>query len=400
MKKSFIIVILLILSGHFLQSQPSCLQDVKYALVSLKEVVRAKKFMDECFTGNESSADVWLVRGNVYIQMYEYDRERKSKDPSYNLRSPDAIFIANESFYKALELKPDIKPTDGMLDPKDGQVLSAYPISELASIAIEKQDYNEAVRLLNMVIRSYRVDTKMYALYLAYAFLDLSNCYKAMGDDVNYKKLLLDAVKLNVAEPEIYLNLYDIYRQENDTVKCGEILNQARKVIPDSLSINVKGYELDYYAMLRDTAKLIEAAVSMFEQYSNSVAVINIVAGHMVNNKEYQRAEDMIEKGLAIEPNNFDLNQQMTYRYYYEAIDYDKIKEEKLSEKPRKFTEAEAALNKANEILAIAVTWAEKAYNIYKEDRLHNIMFRQILARLGMPIPEDLQQKVDSYYQH
>ena len=401
MKKTFLFVILLFFANYLLMAQPACLKDITYSLLSLKEVPKARKMMEEeCFPGNESSADIWLVRGNVFIQLYEYELERKKKDAKYVIRWSDAIITANESFYKAIELKPDIKPIDlRLLDAKDGQVLSAYPISEIAAQAMNKKDYTEAIKLFNMVIRSYKVDPKVYAEFLMYAYLDLANCYKAMGEDVSYKKILLDAAKLNVATPEIYLNLYDIYKQEQDTAKCGEILNQARKVVAEDLSIDIKGYELDYLAMIGDTAKLKSAALKMFEQYKDNPAVINIIAAHLVNNKEYEIAQEMIETGLSIAPDDFDLNQQMTYRFYYEAIDYDKIKEAKLNEKPRKFIEAEAALNKANEILGIAVGWAEKSYNIKGDDRLHNIMYRQILVRLQMLVPEELQRKVDAYYQ-
>ena len=414
MKKFFLFVTLILFSGSLLNAQPECLKSVVYTLVSLKQVPKARKMMEEeCFPGNESRPDVWLVRANIFIQLHEYEIERvkatapdpdaapkskKNQEPQYVIRYPDAIITANECFYKALELKPDIKAEPGLLDPKDGQLLSAYPISEMATKAMDNKDYEEALKLLNLVIRSYKVDPKGYALYLAYAYLDMANCYKAMEDDANYKKILLDVAKLNVALPDVYLNLYDIYKQDQDTVKCGEILNQARKAIPDSLAIDVKGYELDYFAMTGDTLKLKSAALKMFEQYKDNPAVINIIAGHLVNNKEYLLAQEIIETGLSIAPDNFELNQQMTYRYYYEAVDYDKIKEDKLNEKPRKFTEAEAALNKANEILGTAAIWAEKAYKINQEDRYHNIMYRQILVRLQLPVSEELQEKVNSYY--
>jgi len=399
MKKTFITVILFFFAGY-LFAQPACLKDVIYTLVSLKEVPRARNEMEKCFPGNESSPDAWLVRANVLIQLHEHELERSKRDPKYQTRWPDAIIIANESFYKALELKPDIKASAGLLSPQDGQLLSAYPISELATQAMENKDYAEAIKLLNLVIRSYRVNPKEYALYLAYAYLDLANCHKAMGDEEGYKKILMDAVKLNVALPDIYLNLYDIYKQEKDTVKCGEILAQARKAIPDDLAIDVKGYELDYFAMIGDFEKLKDAALKMFEQYKDNPAVINIVAGYLVNNKEYLLAEEAINAGLAIAPNDFDLTQQMAFRFYFEAIDWDNIKEAKLNERPRKFTEAEEALKKANEILETALIWIEKAYHINTEDMQNNIMYLRTLVRLQQPVPEGLQEKVDSYRKH
>ena len=395
MKKTFLFVILISFAGY-LFAQPACVKDVIYTLVSLKEVPRARKMMEEqCFPGNESSADVWLVRANVLIQLHEYEIERARKDPKYQIRWPDAIITANESFYKALELNPDVKTTPGLLDPKEGQLLSALPISELATQAMNNKNFPEAIRLLNLVIRSYRVDPKGNALYLAYAYLDLATCYKAMEDLANYKKIMLDAAKLNAPLPDIYLNLYDLYKHENDTVKCGEILQHARKVIPEDL--DVKGYELDYFAMTGNIEKLKEAALKMFEQHRDNPAVINIVAAHLVNNREYLLAEEIIQVGLSIDPNNFELNQQMALRFFYEAADWEEIKEAKLKEKPRKFIEAEEALKKANEILGSALIWAEKAYNIKSDNMSLNLMLSRILVRLQKPVPEELQIKVDSY---
>jgi tetratricopeptide (TPR) repeat protein len=398
MKKSFLFAILLLFAAQLLMAQrPSCLNDPVYALVSLGDVLSAKRDMDKCFPGNEGSADAWLVRANVLIRYYNYELDRKNKDPKYTIKMPDAIIIANESFYKALELKPDIKTDYGLIDPKEGQLLSADAIRILAANVMDKKNYTEAIKLLNMVIRSYRVDPRGNAFFLAAACLDLADCYKFLGDNSNYKKSLLDAAKLNVALPDIYLNLYDIYIQEKDTVKCGEILNQARKIVPDSLSINIKGYELNYFSMIGDTVKLKEAALKMYEQYKNNVGVINIVAGYLVNNKEYLLADDVINAGLAINPNDFDLVQQMTYRYYFEAVDFDNIKAEKI--KLKKWMEAKPYLEKANEILGSAVIWAEKAYKLNQDDSKHNIMYLGILVRLEMPIPDGLQEKVDSYKQ-
>ena len=398
MKKSFLFAILILFANQLLFAQPACAKEVAYTIASLKQVPKARKIMEEeCFPGNESNAYVWLVRGNVFIQLFDYELDRKEKDAKYVIRWPDAIVTANESFYKAIELNPDIKPTDGLLDAKDGQVLSADIISILAAKSINQKDYVEAIKLLNMVIRSYRVDPRKYAVELSYAYFDLATCYKAMDDDANYKKILLDAANLNVAIPDIYLNLYDLYKKEKDTVKCAEILIKARKAVPDSLAFDIKSYELDYFAMLGDTTKFKNAAIKMIDQYKGNPSDIIIIATRLVNNKEYELAEEIINEGLTIASDDFDLIQQMTYRFFYEAIDYNNIVEEQ--KQLRKFSAAEVALNKANEILESALIWAEKGYSIFQDDRSLNIMFSQILARLGKTAPEGLKEKVDSYYQ-
>jgi tetratricopeptide (TPR) repeat protein len=395
MKKTLFFVILFFVAGHFLNAQAPCINDVEYSLVSLKQVPKAKKMFDECFPGNESSAKAWLVRANVYIQYYTYELDRKNKDSKYTITTPDAIITANESFYKVLELNPDLKASPGLLDSKDGQLLSAPPIHDLAAAAMEKKDYTEAAKLLNLVIRSYRADVKGSAKNLVFAYFDLANCYKDMGDDANYKKTLIDAIKLNVPEPVLYLKLYDIYKKDFDTVKCGEILTQAKKAIPDSLALNVKAYELDYYAMIGDSAKLIDAALKMYEKNKNNIEVIIMVSGYLVNGKLYTQAEEIINVGLAMDSKNFELNQLMASRFYFEAADYDRKKEELVA--LRKYIAAEPYALKVNEIFGTAVIWAEKAYNLKKDDRELNIMYNEILVRLMMDIPEGLPEKVNSY---
>ncbi|MDR0206114.1 MAG: hypothetical protein LBI45_02500 [Bacteroidales bacterium] len=399
MKKSFLLVVLIVFSGNLLLAQrPRCLDDVEYALTLLKEVPRAKKYIDECFQGNESSADVWLVRANVYIQLCEYEIERSKKESKYVIRWPQALIIANESFYRAVEINPNVKPSRGLIDSKDGQLLTAPVIHDMAAKAMDNKKYTEAVNLLNLVIRSYKAEAKKYAINLAIAYLDLSNCYKALGDEANEKKLLQDAAKINLAIPDIYLNLYDIYLKENDTIKCGEILTQAKKVLPDSLATNVKSYELDYLSMIGDTAKLKTTAINMFEQFKDKPAVISIIINHLINIKEYQSSEKMLEEGLIISPDDVKLLQQMAYRFNCEALDFITLKDEKLKEKPKKYIEAEAALNKANEIFETARVWTEKAYTIDPDDRDNNIMYSRILVRLNLEIPAELQEKVDSYF--
>jgi tetratricopeptide (TPR) repeat protein len=262
---------------------------------------------------------------------------------------------------------------------------------------MNNKDYQEAIKFLNLVIRSNKGDPQRFSTNLAIAYLDLANCYKAIGDEDNEKKLLIDAAKLNLAVPVIYLSLYDIYLKENDTIKCGEILTQARKVLPDSLATNVKSYELDYFSMIGDTAKLKNAAMKMYEEFKTEPKVINIIVGHLINIKEYTIAEDMINAGLLIDPNSFELLQQMAYRFYREAYDFEDIKTAKLAERPRKYIEAEAALNKSREIFGTAVIWAEKAYSFNQDDKEHNIIYRQMLVILELPVPDDLNEKVNSY---
>jgi len=398
MKKSFLFVVFILFAISSLVAQrPKCLDE---AILSIgkKDIIGAKRDIDKCFQGNELSADTWLVRANVYVHYYDYELSRKKKDENYVIKEPNAIIIANESFYKALELKSDIKTPAGLFNPKEGQVLTADVINTMAANAMDNKNYAEAIKLFNLVIRSYRVNMTENAKYLAEVYIDLANSYKNLGDDDNYKKTLLDAIKMNVAQRSTYLKLYDLYEKEKDTVKCGEILAQARKAIPGDLEI--KGYELGYFVMIGDTSNLRTAAKAIFEQTKTNVDVINFVVEYMVDNKEYLLAEEMIKTGLAIDSNNLKLNQQMALRYFYEAIDYQNISIEKSKERPYNAAVVKAAQNKMNEVLEVAAIWAAKAFEIDQNDEKHNKMYAQILVRLTKPMPDELKEKIDSYNKH
>jgi hypothetical protein len=117
----------------------------------------------------------------------------------------------------------------------------------------------------------------------------------------------------------------------------------------------------------------------------------------MVDNKEYLLAEEMIEAGIAIDPNHFDLNLQMTYRYFYQAEDYEKLRDARYNAKPRDIAGSEVAKEKRNELWGKGVVWAEKAYKINKDDAKLNKMYNYMLLRLSKDVPEDLKERIDSY---
>ena len=135
----------------------------------------------------------------------------------------------------------------------------------------------------------------------------------------------------------------------------------------------------------------------LFELYKNLRSCLPALPQkHILAAKDIHRIPGDIVVSIA--PDDFDLNQQMAFRFFYEALDYDKMVETLKNE--RKFIPAKEALDRANEILETALIWIEKAYNINQNDRQHNIMYRQVLVRLLKPVPEELQEKVDSYYKH
>ena len=112
----------------------SCLQDVWMSMQN-KKIMEAKKKIDECMVGNEASAKAWLYKGNVYLRVYDQDNERLKKNPAYVSKTPDALWIAYESFYKSMQIDPKVHD-DGVIDPQEGQRICADPLKAIGILRL------------------------------------------------------------------------------------------------------------------------------------------------------------------------------------------------------------------------------------------------------------------------
>ena len=136
MKKWMLVIVALFVSvSAFSQS---CLDDVWQCLRN-KQVPKAKKFMESCMASNPDNAAVWLMQANVNVQLYTYDIERMTNDPSLSPRYPNALEDAYLAFQKAMELDPKVEPKTGMLGAKEGQQL----LADLSEKACQRLPYSE-----------------------------------------------------------------------------------------------------------------------------------------------------------------------------------------------------------------------------------------------------------------
>ena len=396
MKKLFVLAVMAIMAIGSAYSQS--LEDVWMNLRN-KQIGKARKVMDAAMVGNEQNAQAWLMKGNTYLQVYQQDQERLAKDPSYVSRTPDAIIIANEAFYQAISLDGNIVPMTGMLGPIEGQALCADPVYMMAESAMNIGDNENAIKYYNLAARDYKLAKSNVNAGIAY--YQVAGLYKAIGDKANYKTMLNETVKLKFPDPVVYLDLYDLYKEEKDTVNCGKILKTALKNVPEDKRADVEAAELDYFAMTGQVDKLNATCDEMAAKYEKSAPVLALIANHLVNNAQYEKAETVINKGLALDPNNAELNFQMASRYFFEAIANQELQDQTMKSKEGSYMERAEKVNalKAAQktILENAHTWSEKAYNINPNDMNNNVMLQQIKVKLLLPVPDELKAKVDSY---
>lgn len=396
MKKLFVLAVMAIMAIGSAYSQS--LEDVWMNLRN-NQIGKARKVMDAVMVGNEQDAQAWLMKGNTYLRVYQQDQERIAKDPSYVSRTPDAIIIANEAFYQAISLDGNVVPKTGMLGPIEGQALCADPVYTMAQKAADNGDKENAIKYYNLAARDFKAAKSNVNAGIAY--YEVAQLYKQTGDKANYKNMLNEVVKLKFPDPAVYLDLYDLYKEEKDTVNCGKILKTALKNVPEDKRADIEAAELDYFAMTGQVDKLNATCDAMAAKYEKSAPVLALIANHLVNNGQYEKAESVINKGLAVDPNNADLNFQMASRYFFEAIANQEMQDQLMKSKEGSYAERAEKVNelKATQktILENAHTWSEKAYNINPNDMNNNVMLQQIKLKLLLPVPDDLKAKVDSY---
>lgn len=396
MKKLFVLALMAIMAIGSAYSQS--LEDVWMNLRN-KQIGKARKVMDAVMLDNEQNAQAWLMKGNTYLQVYQQDMDRLAKDASYVSRTPDAIIIANEAFYQAISLDGNVVPMTGMLGPIEGQALCADPVYAMAQKAAESGDVENAIKYYNLAARDFKAAKSNVNAGIAY--YDVAQLYKKTGDVANYKNMLNEVVKLKFPDPAVYLDLYDIYKEEKDTVNCGKILKTALKNVPEDKRADIEAAELDYFAMTGQTDKLNSTCDMMATKYEKSAPVLALIANHLVNNGQYEKAESVINKGLAVDPNNAELNFQMASRYFFEALANQDLQDQTMKSKEGSYAERAEKVNELKAaqktILENAHTWSEKAYNINPNDMNNNVMLQQIKLKLLLPVPDELKAKVDSY---
>ena len=402
MKKLFVLAVIAIMAIGSAYSQS--LEDVWMNLKN-KQIGKARKVMDAVMVGNEQNAQAWLMKGNTYLQVYQQDQERLAKDPSYVSRTPDAIIIANEAFYQAISLDKDVQPMTGMLGPKDGQALCADPVYTMAQKAAESGDKENAIKYYNLAARDFKAaGTPNARLNAGIAYYEVAQLYRAAGDKENYKNMLNEIVKLQFPDPVVYTELYDIYKEEKDTVSCGKILKTAMKVVKEENRADIEATELDYFAMTGQIDKLNATCDEMAAKYEKHAAVLALIANHLVNNAQYEKAEAVINKGLAVATKPEDianLDFQMASRYFFEAIANQELQDQTMKSKEGSYMERAEKVNELKAaqktILENAHTWSEKVYVLNPDDVNNNVMLSQIKVKLLLPVPDELKAKVDSY---
>lgn len=339
---------------------------------------------------NPDNAAVWLMQANVNVQLFNYDQERMEKDKSLSPRYPNALEDAYAAFVKALELDKNVEPKTGMFGAREGQQLLAGPFEMKAKTAANPQD---ALKYYGLAAKCYELAQKKENA--ADMYLQTALVYYELKDKVNYEKMLEKCVATAPSASEgAYVELYYLYKDENDTVKCGEILAKAEKIFGEKNPDKLYEPMMDFYAMTGDEAKLLAIVDKAIA--TGNPAMTPICATYLTNAKQYTKAEQILREALATNPNDFTLLSKMGYRYameYYDIMDrrQEAMNTRKYEEATRLFQseERKAAMENAHE-------WCQKAYEAKPDDLANNRILREMKVQLKIEVPQELNDRINA----
>lgn len=374
----------------------TCVDDA-WQCLRQNQAPKAKKFIEECLAANPDNAQVWLMRGNVYINLYNSDLKKLKADPNYTPRYPDALQIANEAFVKALTLDPKVQPKSGMLGAIDGQKLCADPFYDMARTYLEKGDHQKALEYFLLAAKNYELAKSANA---SLAYYSAAAIYKEnLKDAENAKKMFAKSVSANPNFIYGIIELYYTYVDEQDTVNCGKMIDKMLAVpankVPKEVKSSIYEAQMSYYSMLNDEAKLLATCDSALA-FDASEEMVARCANYLSNYKAFQKAEDIIKTALAANPTSYKLNEQMGYLYYerMHAIE-DEVAQ---LQKEKKWNEAIALKGspELKEMTEKAHEWSQKAYEIEPDHLDNNKRLREVKVKLQLEVPKDLNDRINA----
>lgn len=394
-KLTVLLVALLASSTMFAQT---CIDDA-WQCLRQNQAPKAKKFIETCMEAYPDNAQVWLMKANVYVNLYNSDQTKLDKDPNYVPRYPDALIIANEAFVKALQLDKNVQPKTGMLGAIDGQRVCAEPIYKMGIVALQNGDYQKALDNFTLAAKNFELGKS--ATNAATAYVQAALIYRdKLNDKENASAMFAKAIANKKDFADAYVELYYLYLDMNDTVRCGETVEKALKNVPADKQNSLAEPMMNYYSLTNQGEKLLALCDTVIANNPKDVNMAAVCANYLSNYKSFAKAEEILNKALAAEPNNFKLNEQMGYRYYEEMQSLEEQAAQYIKDK--KYNEAIALRNspEMKELVQKGYEWANKAYNI-DPDHLDNMLhLRQLMVKLGMTVPQELNDKINARQQH
>lgn len=395
MKKLTLLAVGLFISTTMFAQTPVCVTDA-WQCLQQGQAPKAKKFIESCMASYPDNAEVWLMKANVYLQLYNLDQKKMSTDPNYNPRFPDALTVANEAFIKALQLDPKVQPKKGTLGALDGQKLCAQPFYDMGVDALKKGDDTKALE--NFAIAAKNFELGKSSTNAALSYYQSALIYLKNNKNEEAIPMLTKAIHCKKDYTDLYVELYWLYQGMNDTANCTKVIEDAMANVPAESMDEIAEIRMNYYSTTDQGEQLLALCDTVLAHNVGDVKWITVCSNYLSNYKSFQKAEAILAEALKSNPDKFELNEQMGYRFYQEMQSVeDRIAQ---LQKEKKWQEAIDLKNspELKNLTEKAFEWCNKAYQIFSDNIDNNKRLRQLYVKLGKAaeIPQDLNDKINA----
>lgn len=218
--------------------------------IDKKTEKRLQKADDKVLKKGESAKE-WTIRGSVYAEV--------AKDLGNYEYMPEAVFIAYDSYLKALNL-------DVQMETAKKGLIDLYPtFINVGVTAYQSEDYQKSLDafLLAQAINPDDTVSWMYGSIVA---------FKAEKYDI-YKKSVQNLLKFNFpSKPQYYASLAAYYlKVENNSTKTGELLEKAVQEYPNLLLF--RDLRIDYFLQTKEFENALQDIETKFAENPNDAEV-------------------------------------------------------------------------------------------------------------------------------
>lgn len=309
-------------------------------------------------------AKTYYTKGKIYKAMYN------TKDEKY----ADAIVDAIDNFIKAYD-----KSGAGAIKTLiDGElIMLPNDVINTAIAAYENNEFSKAFKYFEKTaqlkeLELFGSETDTTIIYNAALMAQRAEDY---DNAIKYYKKTAD---LNFGGGDVYALLGQCYKEKGDTASYLSALKEGYTKYPENQSI--LGTLINYYLLeAKDSKEGIKYLDKAIEQNPTNAQLYIGKAMFYDQDKEVEKAIEMYQKAIDIDPNSFDAQYNIGVLYFNQGVDLtNKANEIKDN---AKYLEAKKI---ADAKFEEALPFLEKAYKIRPEEPGIGNTLRTLYYRLQM----------------
>lgn len=327
-------------------------------------LVKAKTKIDEAFTKQEANkslkqkdiAKMYYHRGMIYLNyagmsMFDEDikKDVETNESAYegiikssfdNCIKEDARDEWTDKIYNFADIQRSQAVNAGIKMYNDGDHEKAFMMFEASVEIYDLIGKTDSISLYYGGISASKIDKKEEALDF------LSRCAESGYQGAASHTILISTMRSMGAE-------------EAETVAA---IKKARTAYPDDYSLLIE--ELNYYLAAGKNEEAEANLMAAIEKNPNDHILLYTIGNVYDKKGEFDKAEENYKKAISIDADYIDAQYSLGALYVNQSTDL-----KKMASDEKEMAKADAAYEKANEIMKLAIDPLEKAYSIDPEDQ-------------------------------